>query len=106
MNGKTRSIARRSAVSAAAAVLVALGATTGALALNGASDSSNVAFADPIPGVGPLPLSCTGAPIDAFTTCSVGGHYSTPGGNTGDGTGADTPVLGGGESEGGSPPAG
>lgn len=99
-----RATAARMAASVGAAALVAVGAMTGATALTASSGSSTVAFADPIPGLGPLPLSCTGAPIDAYTACAIGGH-SGPGGNAGDGTGADTPVLGGG-SGGDKPPAG
>lgn len=103
MYSKPRSLTRRAGAAVAAAALVALGATTGATALSGSEASSNVAFADPVPGIGPLPLSCTGAPIDAYTTCAIGGH-APPGGNAGDGTGADTPSLGGGGGEGGNPP--
>lgn len=82
---RTRTIARRAAISA--------GATVAAVVMTAGSAS---AFADPVPGIGPLPLSCTGAPIDAYTACAVGGHYTPNGGNPGDATGADTPVLGGG----------
>lgn len=41
-----------------------------------------------------LPISCTGYPIDQFTTCATSGQNGI--GNAGDGAGGDTPNLGGG----------
>lgn len=58
------------------------------------------------PTPGAPPISCTGSPLDAFTTCAGGGH-SNRGGDRGDAVGDDTPSYGsGGSDEGGSPPAG
>jgi len=47
----------------------------------------------------PIPFPCTGSPLDSATTCSLYGHE---GGNAGDGSGGDTPNLGGGGTGGGS----
>lgn len=55
---------------------------------------------------GAPPISCTGSPLDAFTTCATGGH-SERGGDRGDAVGEDTPSYGsGGSGEGDNPPAG
>jgi hypothetical protein len=66
-------------VFAGAAVAAVLPAGTGVVTASSPSD--------------PIPLSCTGTPLDSATTCSLYGHE---GGNAGDGTGGDTPNLGGG----------
>lgn len=58
--------------------------------------------AAPTPGA--PPISCTGTPLDAFTTCATGGHGQR-GSDRGDAVGDDTPSYGGSD-EGGSPPAG
>ncbi len=87
----TRAIATRTAVTvgaAAAAVLVS----------GGGASAATAAPSDAPPGV--LPISCTGYPIDAFTTCGLSGHYGK-GSDRGDASGGDTPVLGG-----GAPPSG
>lgn len=79
----TRVVARRTAVSvgaAAAAVLVSAG-------------SASATAPTPAP-----PISCTGTPLDAFTTCATGGHATT-GSDRGDAVGGDTPNLGGGGGE-------
>lgn len=55
---------------------------------------------------GAPPISCTGSPLDAFTTCATGGH-SERGGDRGDAVGDDTPSYGsGGSGQGENPPAG
>lgn len=60
--------------------------------------------ATPTPGA--PPISCTGTPLDAFTTCAGGGHGQSQG-DRGDATGADTPSYGTGENDDGvRPPAG
>ncbi len=79
----TRVIARRTAVSTGAAVAAVLVSAGGATAAT-ASSPANVP-----------PISCTGSPLDAFTTCATGGH-SQRGGDRGDAVGGDTPSLGGG----------
>lgn len=77
----TRVIARRTAVSVGAAAAAVVVSGGGAMA------------AEAPPAT--LPLSCTGSPLDAFTTCASSGH-STRGGDRGDAVGGDTPNLGGG----------
>ncbi|WP_019873496.1 hypothetical protein [Sporichthya polymorpha] len=98
---RTRSLATRLAATGAAAILAATGLVTAADS-GAESSSTQVAFVDPVP-LFPLPIPCTGAPLDAQTTCAGGGHYNK-GGDRGDGVGGDTPSLGGnsgGESGGG-----
>jgi hypothetical protein len=79
----TRTIARRTAIASGAAVAAVLVSAGGATAAT--------------PADAP-PFACTGSPLDAFTTCGASGGYGNgvTGGNAGDATGGDTPVLGGG----------
>lgn len=67
----------------------------------------NEGGAPPVGGTpGAPPISCTGTPLDAFTTCATGGHGQR-GSDRGDATGADTPSLGSGDNDQGqNPPAG
>ncbi len=80
----TRSIAARTAFSAGAVV-------AGVLMVPGSASAATAPTAD----APPLAISCTGYPIDAFTTCATAGHYGK-GSDRGDASGGDTPVLGGG----------
>lgn len=82
----TRAIALRTAGATGAAVAAVLVSAGGA--------SAATTAAAPSAEAPPLAISCTGYPIDAFTTCATAGHYGK-GGNAGDFAGGDTPVPGG-----------
>lgn len=82
----SRTFAKRAAVSAGGAVAAVLVTASGA--------GATAVAAAPTADTPPLAISCTGYPIDAFTTCATGGHYGK-GSDRGDASGGDTPVLGG-----------
>ncbi|GAA0639325.1 hypothetical protein GCM10009547_49320 [Sporichthya brevicatena] len=94
---RTRSLATRLAATGAAAILAATGLVA-ATDSGAESSSTQVAFVDPVP-LFPIPIPCTGSPLDAQSTCAGGGHYDK-GGDRGDGVGGDTPQLGGANSGG------
>lgn len=83
----TRAVAARTAFSAGAVV-------AGVLMVPGSASAATAAAA-PTAEAPPLAISCTGYPIDAFTTCATGGHQGK-GSDRGDASGSDTPSLGGG----------